>query len=251
MTLRATATLTSSRLHAQALDASMRRAHVWGATAELGLRSGPTGACHSKCRQQPGAAPSSARGRAPARHACQRPYGAGMLVSSAVQRALTDQLPPSQAPGAPESSSPTTSKSASANMSARQDSEPEKTPVTVRRRPGGSAHAASCCSCALCGRPALAAPPARANSDDRAPCTAKIVTGFLGSGKTTFINTIHTSSEHGLKIAVIENEFGEVSPSSAWASADRNVSRAARGGGGRLESTTLCCQCRPGRTWSR
>jgi G3E family GTPase len=35
------------------------------------------------------------------------------------------------------------------------------------------------------------------------------VTGFLGSGKTTFINTILNDSMHKLKIAVIENEFGE------------------------------------------
>lgn len=36
-----------------------------------------------------------------------------------------------------------------------------------------------------------------------------IVTGFLGSGKTTLINRILTA-EHGRKIAVIVNEFGEV-----------------------------------------
>lgn len=36
-----------------------------------------------------------------------------------------------------------------------------------------------------------------------------IVTGFLGSGKTTLINHI-LSSDHGYKIAVIVNEFGEI-----------------------------------------
>ncbi len=36
-----------------------------------------------------------------------------------------------------------------------------------------------------------------------------ILTGFLGSGKTTLLNKI-LSEEHGKKIAVIENEYGEV-----------------------------------------
>jgi len=37
-----------------------------------------------------------------------------------------------------------------------------------------------------------------------------VVTGFLGSGKTTLIKRI-ISENHGRKIAVIVNEFGEVS----------------------------------------
>jgi G3E family GTPase len=36
-----------------------------------------------------------------------------------------------------------------------------------------------------------------------------IVTGYLGSGKTTLINHL-LSTEHGYKIAVIVNEFGEI-----------------------------------------
>ncbi|HXL75572.1 MAG TPA: GTP-binding protein, partial [Burkholderiales bacterium] len=36
-----------------------------------------------------------------------------------------------------------------------------------------------------------------------------ILTGFLGSGKTTLLNRI-LREDHGQRIAVIENEFGEV-----------------------------------------
>jgi len=41
-----------------------------------------------------------------------------------------------------------------------------------------------------------------------------ILTGFLGSGKTTLLNRI-LREDHGRRIAVIENEFGEVGVDSA------------------------------------
>ncbi len=44
---------------------------------------------------------------------------------------------------------------------------------------------------------------------DTSPIPVTVLTGFLGSGKTTLLNRI-LSERHGRKLAVIENEFGEV-----------------------------------------
>jgi G3E family GTPase len=54
---------------------------------------------------------------------------------------------------------------------------------------------------------APAAPPALV--DDPSPCPVTILSGFLGSGKTTLIQYILRDPNHGKRIAVIENEFGE------------------------------------------
>mmetsp|Transcript_35574 Transcript_35574/g.105140 ORF Transcript_35574/g.105140 Transcript_35574/m.105140 type:complete len:380 (-) Transcript_35574:266-1405(-) len=48
---------------------------------------------------------------------------------------------------------------------------------------------------------------AAADAGAKIPIT--VITGFLGSGKTTLVNYI-LNENHGKKIAVIENEFGEV-----------------------------------------
>ena len=68
----------------------------------------------------------------------------------------------------------------------------------------------------------------------RVPVT--ILTGFLGSGKTTLLNRILTE-EHGKRIAVIENEYGEVGIDQALViNADEEVFEMSNG--------CICCTVR-------
>ena len=51
-----------------------------------------------------------------------------------------------------------------------------------------------------------------------------VLTGFLGSGKTTLLNHILSDQTHGLKFAIIENEFGEVGVDDKIVKQQENVS---------------------------
>ena len=72
------------------------------------------------------------------------------------------------------------------------------------------------------------------NTPSRVPVT--ILTGFLGSGKTTLLNRILTE-EHGKRIAVIENEYGEIGIDQALViNADEEVFEMSNG--------CICCTVR-------
>lgn len=46
--------------------------------------------------------------------------------------------------------------------------------------------------------------------DEASKTPVTVITGFLGAGKTTLVNYILTSKEHGMRIAIVENEFGAI-----------------------------------------
>lgn len=65
-----------------------------------------------------------------------------------------------------------------------------------------------------------------------------VLTGFLGSGKTTLVNHILTV-EHGMRIAVIENEFGDIPIDNALViGGDEKI----------IEMSNGCCLCCTART---
>uniref|UniRef100_A0A061RRA9 Cobw domain-containing protein 2-like n=1 Tax=Tetraselmis sp. GSL018 TaxID=582737 RepID=A0A061RRA9_9CHLO len=73
--------------------------------------------------------------------------------------------------------------------------------------------------------------------DKRIPIT--VITGFLGSGKTTTLNNILTK-DHGRRIAIIENEFGEIDIDSKLVSFRENSTEKIM----MLNNGCLCCTVR-------
>jgi len=72
---------------------------------------------------------------------------------------------------------------------------------------------------------------------DKLPVT--VVTGFLGSGKTTLINHI-LSNKEGIKVCVIENEFGSVDIDTALVKENMNVAEEVVS----LDNGCACCTVR-------
>merc|ERR1719454_1985300 len=72
---------------------------------------------------------------------------------------------------------------------------------------------------------------------DKLPVT--VITGFLGSGKTTLINHILTE-KHGVRVCVIENEFGAVDIDSSLVKENMNVAEEIIS----LDNGCACCTVR-------
>eukprot|EP00854_Cymbomonas_tetramitiformis_P025197 gene25197-30755_t len=72
---------------------------------------------------------------------------------------------------------------------------------------------------------------------EKTPVT--IITGFLGAGKTTLVNHI-LKGDHGMKIAVVENEFGAVSIDDALVSENMKAAESIV----TMDNGCVCCTVR-------
>lgn len=68
------------------------------------------------------------------------------------------------------------------------------------------------------------------------PCPITIITGFLGAGKTTLLNRL-LRSQHGLKLAVLVNDFGAIN-------IDAQLIVGIEGETIRLQNGCICCSIR-------
>lgn len=68
---------------------------------------------------------------------------------------------------------------------------------------------------------------------------ATILTGFLGSGKTTFLNFVLKSLGHGKRIGVVQNEFGSVSVDDQLMLVERSEAEVIT-----MPNGCLCCRVR-------
>lgn len=78
--------------------------------------------------------------------------------------------------------------------------------------------------------------PAPSDLDPAHATPVSIITGFLGAGKTTLVNRI-LSEEHGLRVAVIVNDFGQ-------AGIDSELILGIQGGTISLANGCVCCEMR-------